>query len=421
MSQIQVANRRKIIGSPTDMAINAITLLEKPGGRRDLARRSIQSNYIIDLITGTNLFSNLNDNLYMSNILELAKILDLPITKTSSKADIFKLITQYVVLASYTITNDYFPLNTELKDAEFLLWKSIHQISRGRATISAGGDHSLGLLEDGTVLARGSDAYGQTAVPKTDKKFVAISAGYYHSLGLLEDGSILVWGDNRYGQTTIPKTDKKFIAISAGYCYSLGLLEDGSVLAWGINIYGETKVPETDKKFIALSAGGYHSLGLLEDGSILAWGCNSYGETTVPKTEQKFIAISSGAFHSLGLLENGSVLAWGLNDRGQTAVPKTDKKIIAISSGLQYSLGLLEDGSVLAWGDNRCGQTVVPKIDKKRCSSRSASGWSKKKFISISAGAYHSLGLLEDGSVLAWGVNGFGQTIVPITDKKFMK
>ena len=235
MSQIQVAKRRKIIGLPTDMAINAITLLEKPGGRRDLARRAIQSNFSTNLITGANLFSNLNDNLYMSNILELSKILDLPITKTSSKADIFKLITQYVELASYTITNDYFPFNTELKDAELTLWKSIHQISRGRATISAGGYHSLGLLEDGTVLAWGDNTYGQTAVPKTDKKFIAISAGYYHSLGLLEDGSVLAWGYNTYGQTTVPKTDKKFIAISAGDFHSLGLLEDGSVLAWGYN------------------------------------------------------------------------------------------------------------------------------------------------------------------------------------------
>ena len=196
MRQIQVANRRKIIGLPTDMAINAITLLEKPGGRRDLARRAIQSNFPIDLINGVNLFSNLNDNLYMPNILELAKILDLPITKTSSKADIFKLITQYVELASYTITNDYFPLNTELKEAEFLLWKSIHQISRGRATISAGGFHSLALLEDGSVLAWGSNKYGQITVPKTDKKFIAISVGREHSLGLLENGSILAWGDN---------------------------------------------------------------------------------------------------------------------------------------------------------------------------------------------------------------------------------
>ena len=62
MSRNQVANRRKIIGLPTDMAINAITLLEKPGGRRDLARRAIQSNYVTDLISGTNLFSNLYDN-----------------------------------------------------------------------------------------------------------------------------------------------------------------------------------------------------------------------------------------------------------------------------------------------------------------------------------------------------------------------
>ena len=72
----------------------------------------------------------------MPNILELAKILDLPFTKTSSKADIFKLITHYVELV---ITNDYFPFNTQLKDTELLLWKSIHQISRGRATINAGG------------------------------------------------------------------------------------------------------------------------------------------------------------------------------------------------------------------------------------------------------------------------------------------
>ena len=51
----------------------------------------------------------------MSNILELAKILDLPFTKTSSKADIFKLITQYVELSSDI--NDYIPLNTEVKEA----------------------------------------------------------------------------------------------------------------------------------------------------------------------------------------------------------------------------------------------------------------------------------------------------------------
>ena len=55
MSQIQVANRRKIIGLSTDMAINAITLLEKPDGRRNLALLAIQSNFSTNLITGANL------------------------------------------------------------------------------------------------------------------------------------------------------------------------------------------------------------------------------------------------------------------------------------------------------------------------------------------------------------------------------
>ena len=36
---------------------------------------------------------------------------------------------------------------------------------------------------------------------KQIKKFIAISAGCFHSLGLLEDGSVLAWGDNKYGQT----------------------------------------------------------------------------------------------------------------------------------------------------------------------------------------------------------------------------
>ena len=67
-------------------------------------------------------------------------------------------------------------------------------------------------------------------------------------------------------------------------------------------------------------------------------------------------------------------------------VPKTDKQFIYISAGTYHPLGLLEDGSILAWGDNVHGQATVPKIDKK--------------FIAISAGYWHSLGLLENGSVL---------------------
>lgn len=59
---------------------------------------------------------------------------------------------------------------------------------------------------------------------------MSISAGVGHSLGLLENGSVIGWGNNFSGQTTVPKVDQKFIAISAGDGHSLGLLEDGSVI-----------------------------------------------------------------------------------------------------------------------------------------------------------------------------------------------
>jgi hypothetical protein len=62
-------------------------------------------------------------------------------------------------------------------------------------------------------------------------------------------------------------------------------------------------------------------------------------------------------------------------------------------------LALKTDGTVVAWGDNGCGQTTVPP---------GLSG-----VTAISAGAYHSLALKSDGTVVALGDNGHGQTAVP--------
>ena len=57
------------------------------------------------------------------------------------------------------------------------------------------------------------------------------------------------------------------------------------------------------------------------------------------------------------------------------------------------------NGTVVAWGYNGMGQTQVP------------SGLGG--VIAISGGGWHSLALRSDGTVLAWGYNGMGQTQVP--------
>jgi alpha-tubulin suppressor-like RCC1 family protein len=89
-----------------------------------------------------------------------------------------------------------------------------------------------------------------------------------------------------------------------------------------------------------------------------------------------------------------------------------------ISAGLGHALALLEDGTVYAWGSNEYGQgghgnllvdyntplKVLEVQDAKNPSTKSLSG-----VTAIAAGAYHSLAVLKDGSVCAWGANDAGQ------------
>jgi hypothetical protein len=99
-------------------------------------------------------------------------------------------------------------------------------------------------------------------VPSPNTDFNAVSASYGHSLGLKNDGSIVAWGRNESGECDVPSPNTDFIAISAGYDFSLGLKSDGSVAGWGYNANGQYNVPSPNEDFASISAGTYHSLGL---------------------------------------------------------------------------------------------------------------------------------------------------------------
>ena len=73
--------------------------------------------------------------------------------------------------------------------------------------------------------------------------------------------------------------------------------------------------------------------------------------------------------------------------------------VSAVSAGGIHALGLRTDGTVLAWGLNYYGQTNVPV--------------GLNQVTAIAAGAAHSLALRSDGTVVAWGDNTHGQANVP--------
>jgi hypothetical protein len=62
-------------------------------------------------------------------------------------------------------------------------------------------------------------------VPSPNTGFVGVAAGGYHSLGLKDDGSIVAWGSNGFGQCDVPSPNTGFVGVAAGWAHSLGLRE----------------------------------------------------------------------------------------------------------------------------------------------------------------------------------------------------
>lgn len=77
-----------------------------------------------------------------------------------------------------------------------------------------------------------------------------------------------------------------------------------------------------------------------------------------------------------------------------------------IAAGAAHSLVLRDDGTVWAWGDNGYGQLGDGTSDEHRVPTH-ISGLSD--VTDIAAGEYHSLAVKNDGTVWAWGDNSSGQ------------
>ena len=226
--------------------------------------------------------------------------------------------------------------------------------------ISAGEDHNLVLMKDGTVTAWGGNAYGQCSIPENLSNVSAIAAGFFSSFAVKADGTVVGWGYDYYNQLKIPAGLSGVKAISAS-SHCLALKTNGTVVGWGSNHSGQAIVPSSLSDVVAVATGDGHSLALKADGTVVSWGYNASGQTDVPAGLTGVVKIAAAGSHSIAVKANGTVVAWGYNLDGATDVPEGLSDVIDVAAGNSFNIALKADGSMVAWGYNQFGQTIIPQ------------------------------------------------------------
>lgn len=351
--------------------------------------------------------------------------------------------------------------------------------------VSAGTHHTLAILRDGTVWAWGNTAFGQLGngawglqahsnlpVPVLGpagkgvlRGAVAVAAGWDHSVAILQDGTVWAWGSSCHGQLGDGVRDsnrwsthpvqvlglggqgrlQRVGAVACGIHHTIALLDDGTVCAWGGNWEGQLGVgarrqsgrPETRHSPTAVQV-----LGIGGDGIL-----------------RQVKAIAAGVFHNLAVLEDGTAVAWGYNGGGQLGegtranfwegnanvrqVPAPVRvvgpdgqaaleKVAAVAAGYEISWARIDDGTLRSWGWNVFGELgaglpLGVNRDRPQLIRRGDGGDGEGgdqpllgDIVEFAGGVRHALARDAKGRIWAWGHNGFGQlALADLMDRTF--
>lgn len=277
--------------------------------------------------------------------------------------------------------------------------------------ITAGFDHTCGLRADQVALCWGAGNYGQLGrgfvgsastpqlVVNGGMGFDVLTAGYDHTCGLVDDGTARCWGRGWYG------------VLGAGGTADFSTPDSSTpIMVAGGHV------------FEFLEAGGYHTCGRKANGEIWCWGWGDDGQlgdgNDVDRSTpiqlpggQQFVHIALGGYHTCGLTEAGVASCWGWNGHGGLGNGNTDTQLspvpvlgglqfASLSAGAEHTCGLTPDGVAHCWGHGEYGQLGNGQIADSSVPVPVSGGL---LFQSLSAGDDHTCGLTLDGEGYCWG------------------
>ena len=256
----------------------------------------------------------------------------------------------------------------------------------------------------------------QTVSVSGSSKIIAISTGGTHNLALRENGTTLAWAEKsawarqkygisncKSGECDVPVNLMNVTAIAAGPGFSAALTKEGNVVAWGcdwdhypphVPRCGDDcpcRVPANLTHVRSISAGRYCILAVREDGTVTGWGGNPYHSCDVPSDLKNVSTVYAGESMSMALKEDGGVSTWGWYEG---SIPVGNYK--GIAAGYRYGLLLTNDGTVRAFRSAQLRDYQYPTVPVYHPDLTNVTA--------ISAGNNYFVALLENRTVVYWGV-----------------
>ena len=242
--------------------------------------------------------------------------------------------------------------------------------------LAVGFYHTVGLRNDGTVLAAGRSDEGQCSVSGWSG-IEAVACGAYHTVGLRSDGTVIAAGRNDEGQCDVSGWSGVKAVACSDY-NTLALLSDGTVVSTGYQPFSELS---GWRDVVFLSAGSYGAVAISGDGRIYCSHPSLRSEALAGAVQA---GVSTG--YCAAVKEDGTVV--------HTAAELPWENVVALSASTTGTLALTDDGRLLChWFRSR------DAIDFSDITTA----------VALAAGGTHTAVLLADGTVITRGLNDQGQ------------
>ena len=326
--------------------------------------------------------------------------------------------------------------------------------------ITAGDDHTCGILTGGTAYCWGANANGQLGDATSSNRnvpvaiagtaWISIASGGSHTCGQRSSG-LYCWGLNTDGQLgdgsnasknspTLVTGGRSWQAITVGSSHSCGITTGGEVYCWGANTSGQLGTATASASntpaivsgglnWSAIEAGGDQTCALSQSSRLYCWGDTAVGQSggfvnraqpTLAGADTTWSRVNVGGTHACAVRVSGVLDCWGLGTSGQLGSPigaitrptrvqvAGSRQWSAVAPGRDHTCAVATAGALYCWGANDEGQLAGTA---SLLSATPVASSNSVPMSMVSSGPSHSCAVATASPNLAycWGANGDGR------------